>query len=92
MWPLAIISGLSGLANLGLGIADHIQASKQAELAQKNYEEQQAKLDAENDRLNKERSKNSQNISTGLDIAFKKKRPATDDNFSLSGLSAGVGA
>lgn len=92
MWPLAIISGLSGLINSGLGIADHIQASEQAKQAQKNYEEQQRKLDAENDRLNKERAKNTQNISTGLDIAFKKKRPAVDDNFSLSGLSAGVGA
>lgn len=91
MWPLAIISGLSGLANLGLGIANHFQASKQAEQAQKNYEEQQAKLKAENERLDKERSKNNQNISTAIDIAFKKKKPMDDNNFSLSGLSAGVG-
>lgn len=91
MWPLAIISGLSGLANMGLGIANHIQASNQADQAQKNYEEQQKKLDEENERLKKEMDKNTQNITTGLDIAFKKKRPI-EDHFSLSGLSAGVGA
>lgn len=92
MWPLAIISGLSGLANLGLGVADHIAASKQAEQAQKNYEEQQAKLNEKEEELKKKSIQTNKDISTGLDIAFKKKRPAVDDNFSLSGLSAGVGA